>query len=102
MKRIVLLSMCTVLCFQITACSALEQAGSKTPAVEISDKLESGELAIDGKKYTFPSAISDWTNDGWHISNNYANTDTFELEYLVESNEFEVFNDEKESEYVSM
>ncbi len=102
MKRIVLLSMCTVLCLQITACSALEQADSKTPAVEISYKLESGELAIDGKKYTFPSAISDWTNDGWHISNNYANTDTFEMEYLVESNEFEVFSDEKESEYVSM
>lgn len=101
MKRMVLMSLCTVLCFQITACSGLG-TDSKTPEVAISDQLESGELAIDGKKYAFPSAISDWTNNGWHISNNYANTDTFELENLVESNEFEVFNDEKESEYVSM
>lgn len=109
MKKVVLMGLCTVLCFQITACGGLGQAvgGKAETAAEkagslISDKLESGELLIEGVKYTFPSAMSDWTNNGWHISNNYANIDTFELENNVESTEFEVYNDEKDSEYVTM
>jgi len=124
MKKFVLMSLCAVVCFQLTACSGgSEQASSgqvsrdseqtsdrqssdkgddQAEAALISDKLESGELLIDGKKYSFPSGISEWTSNGWHISNNYANTDTFELEYTEESNEFEVFSDDRDSVYVGM
>lgn len=121
MKKYVLIGLCTALCLQITACSGSGQADSgqavsgsaessagksdasgESAKSSISDKLESGELLIDGVKYTFPSAMSDWTNNGWHISNNYANIDIFELENNVESTQFEVFNDERDSEYVRM
>ncbi len=137
MKKFVLMGLCTILCFQITACSGSDQAASKQTSTGedsrqttegsndsaasakadnnassekedngtssgISDKLESGELLIDGVKHTFPSPVTDWTENGWHISNNYANTDTFELGNNEEVTEFEVFNDEKSSLYVSM
>lgn len=106
MKKLILMSMCAVMCFQLTACG-LGGSGQETKKKEeamalISDKLESGELVIDGKKYSFPDGVSEWTQDGWHISNRYDNTDTFELEYNVETNVFEMYNDEKSSEYVSM
>lgn len=133
MKKLALMSLCAVLCFQLTACGNTEQTTSKQDAEtvdedskdskdskdnedndkkddkdekesssSIGDDIESGKLLIDGKEYSFPSDIADWTGDGWHISNLYTNTDTFELETNVESNEFEVFNDEKDSEYVTM
>lgn len=108
MKKYVLIGLCTALCLQITACGGLEQAVSgKTDTVSekaaaISDKLESGELLVDGVKHTFPSGVSDWTNNGWHISNRYADTDTFELENREEVTEFEVFSDDRDSLYVSM
>lgn len=105
MKKLALIGLCAVLCFQMTACSgpgAAEKKKEEAMALLSSDKLESGELVIDGVKYTFPSVLSDWTGNGWHISNRYDNADTFELEYNIESNEFELFNDEKDSEYVSV
>lgn len=105
MKKLVLMGMCAVLCFQMTACSggASKDTQKKEEAMALlGDDLTSGELVIDGKKYSFPDDISKWTGDGWHISNRYDNTDTFELEYNVETNVFEMYNDEKSSEYVSM
>ncbi|MDE5932378.1 MAG: hypothetical protein K2H40_07855 [Lachnospiraceae bacterium] len=105
MKKLVLMSMCAVLCLQMTACSGLGQDNAKKKEEAMAllgNDLESGELVVDGKKYSFPDGVSEWTGDGWHISNRYDNTDTFELEYNVESSVFEVFNDEKTSEYVSM
>lgn len=105
MKKLVLMGMCAVLCFQMTACSgaAAKETQKKEEAMALlGDDLKSGELVIDGKKYSFPDGVSEWTGDGWHISNRYDNTDTFELEYNVETNVFEMFNDEKSSEYVSM
>lgn len=105
MKKLVLMGMCAVLCFQMTACSggAAKETQKKEEAMALlGDDLKSGELVIDGKKYSFPDDVSEWTGDGWHISNRYDNTDTFELEYNVETNVFEMFNDEKSSEYVSM
>ncbi|MDE7417118.1 MAG: hypothetical protein K2N44_12625 [Lachnospiraceae bacterium] len=114
MKKLVLIGLCTALCLQITACGGLGKAdnglavngtaatSNEKSGVSISDKLESGELLIDGVKYSFPSAISDWTNNGWHISRNYENINTFTLENNVESTQFEVFSDERDSEYVRM
>ncbi|MDE7339474.1 MAG: hypothetical protein K2N80_02780 [Lachnospiraceae bacterium] len=105
MKKLVLMGMCAVLCFQMTACSggAAKDTQKKEEAMALlGDDLTSGELVIDGKKYSFPDDVSKWTEGGWHISNRYDNTDTFELEYNVETNVFEMFNDEKSSEYVSM
>lgn len=111
MKKVAVMALCAALCLQLTACGGSGETGSKGnstskdssgAAAFISDKLESGEFVIDGEKYTFPSGVSEWTSNGWHISHSYGNIDTFELEYNVESTEFEVFNDEKDSEYVSM
>ncbi len=105
MKKLALLGLCAILCFQVTACGgpgAAQKQKEEAMALLGSDKLESGELVIDGTKYSFPDDVSKWLNGGWHISNRYDNTDTFELEYNVESSEFEVFNDEKTSDYVSM
>lgn len=104
MKKLALVGLCAVLCFQMTACGGpgQEEKQKEEAMALISDKLESGEFVIDGEKYSFPSVISEWTDNGWHISNRYDNADTFELEYNIESNEFELFNDEKTSEYVSM
>lgn len=111
MKKATVIALCAALCLQLTACGGSGETGSKGSsasednsgaAASISDKLESGEFLIDGEKYTFPSGVSEWTSNGWHISNSYANIDTFELENNVESTEFEMFNDEKDSEYVSM
>lgn len=105
MKKVALLGLCAILCFQMTACGgpgAVQKQKEEAMALLGSDKLESGELVIDGTKYLFPDDVSKWTKGGWHISNRYDNTDTFELEYNVESSVFEMFNDEKTSEYVSM
>ncbi len=106
MKKLVVTGLCAVLCLQMTACGGSEEAAKEKQKEEamalIGSELESGEFVIDGAKYSFPCAISQWTGSGWHISKEYENADTFELEYLVESNEFELYNDENSSEYVSM
>lgn len=105
MKKLVLIGLCAILCFQMTACGGLGAAEKKKEealALLSSNKLESGEFVIDGVKHSFPAGLSDWTGNGWHISNRYDNADTFELEYNIESNEFELFNDEKDSEYVTV
>ncbi len=105
MKKLALIGLCAALCFQMTACGgpgAAQKQKEEALALLSSDKLESGEFVIDGTKYAFPSVLSDWTGNGWHVSNRYDNADTFELEYNIESNEFELFNDENESEYVSV
>lgn len=107
MKKLVLMCLCAVLCLQMTACSGLGGAGKEDKQKEeamalLGDDLKSGGFVIDGKKYSFPDGVSEWTQDGWHISNRYDNTDTFELEYNVETNVFEMYNDEKTSEYVGM
>lgn len=105
MKKLALLGLCAILCLQVTACGgpgAAQKQKEEAMALLSSDKLESGEFVMDGTKYQFPDDVSKWLEGGWHISNRYDNTDTFELEYNVESSEFEVFNDEKTSEYVSM
>lgn len=103
MKKLAAIGLCVILCLQMTACGGESAQKKKEEAMAlIGNELESGEFVIDGKKYSFPSVISEWTEDGWHISNRYENADTFELEYNIESNEFELYNDEKSSEYVSM
>lgn len=105
MKKLLLVSLFVILCFQMTACSSEESKKEKAreeAVALIGNDLESGEFVIDGTKYSFPSVISEWTENGWHVSNNYENADTFELEYNIESNEFELFHNEKESEYVKM
>ncbi len=104
MKKLAFISLCIILCLQMTACGGPGQAAKqKEEAMALlGNELTSGELVIDGTKYSFPSVISEWTGSGWHISNRYDNADTFELEYNIESNEFELFSDTKDSAYVSM
>ena len=66
MKKLVLMSMCAVLCLQMTACSGLGQDDTKKKEEAMAllgDDLESGELVIDGKKYSFPDGVSEWTGN---------------------------------------
>lgn len=104
MKRIITLCLIAAMSLQLIACSGL---GNKDAWIEegtgkIGSTLDCGQFVVNGEVHSFPSDIADWTNNGWHISNNYDNKDTFKLESNVVSNEFELFNDEESSQYVSM
>ena len=105
MKKIASVCLIAVMGLQLTACAGL--GGNKDAWIEentgkIGTTLDCGEFVVNGEVYSFPGDISDWLSSGWHISNNYENKDTFMLENNVESNEFELFNDEISSQYVSM
>lgn len=105
MKKIAALCLIAAMGLQLTACAGL--GGNKDAWIEentgkIGTTLDCGQFVVNGEVYSFPGDISDWLSSGWHISNNYENKDTFMLENNVESNEFELFNDEISSQYVSM
>lgn len=94
-------------CHGLTVNSLRSLGGNKDAWIEentgkIGTTLDCGQFVVNGEVYSFPGDISDWLSSGWHISNNYENKDTFMLENNVESNEFELFNDEISSQYVSM
>ena len=103
MKKIAALCLIAAMGLQLTACAGL--GGNKDAWIEentgkIGTTLDCGQFVVNGEVYSFPGDISDWLSSGWHISNNYENKDTFMLENNVESNEFELFNDEISSQYV--
>ena len=94
MKRVFMTILCAVLCFQMTACG-LNQKDKwiEEGAARLGEDIRSGEFVLEGEVYTFPMALSDWLDRGWHISNSYDNKDSFELEPGYESTEFELFNE---------
>lgn len=103
MKKIAALCLIAVMGLHLTACGGgnnsawIEEGTGKIDAT-----LDCGQFVVNGDVYSFPAGISDWTSNGWHISNNYENKDSFELESNILSNEFELFNDEHDSQYVRM
>ena len=104
MKKLAAFCFIAVMGLQLTACSggADKNAWIEEGKAKIGTTLDCGQFVVDGDVYSFPADISDWTNNGWHISNNYENKDSFQLESDIISNEFELFNDENKDEYVSM
>lgn len=105
MKRVLMMVLCAALCFQMTACGLDVQGFQKDKwvdegAAKLGEDIRSSQFVLEGEVYTFPMALSDWLDRGWHISNNYGNKDEFELEPGYESNEFELFNEN--GEYVEV
>lgn len=101
MKRVFMMVLCAVLCFQMTACGLNLQGFQKDKwvdegAAKLGEDIRSSEFVLEGELYTFPMALSDWLDRGWHISNNYDNKDKFELEPGYESTDFELFNENGE------
>lgn len=95
MKRLMLTGLCLGMSVWMTACGA-SNAWVDEGTQKLEAELDSSEVYINGTVYPFPSDMSYWINTGWHISNNYANKDEFELEPGIESTEFELFNDNKQ------
>ena len=105
MKRVITLCLIAVMSIQLMACAVPgtnKDAWIEEGAGKIGSKLDCGQYVVNGEVHSFPEDIADWTNNGWHVSNNYENKDTFKLESNVVSNEFELFNDEVLSQYVNM
>lgn len=104
MKKLAALCLIAAMGLQLTACSGIGNSSAwiEEGTAKIGATLDCGQFVVNGDVYSFPAGISDWTGNGWHISNNYDNKDSFELEAGVMSNEFEVFNDEADSQYVRM
>lgn len=105
MKRVLMMVLCAVLCFQVTACGLDLQSFQKDRwvdegAAKLGGDIRSSQFVLEGEVYTFPMALSDWLDRGWHISNNYDNKDSFELKPGYESTEFELFNEN--GEYVEV
>ena len=102
MKKLMALCLMAVLSLQVAACGVDKNAWMEEGKEKIGATLDCGQFVVNGEVRSFPSSISDWTNNGWHVSNNYENKDTFQLESDIISNQFELFNDENDSEYVYM
>ena len=104
MKKLLALALSTVIAFSAVGCSEpaedtkwISEASSK-----VSKEITSGQFVIDGVVYEFPMDLKYWLDNGWHVSNNYNNVDKFKLEPGTYSNEFELFNDNKQYVTVSV
>ncbi len=102
MKKLTALCIIAAIGLQLAGCGEDKNAWIEEGKGKIGATLDCGQFVVDGTVHTFPSSISEWTNNGWHISNNYDNKDTFELEADIISNQFELFSDETEDEFVRM
>lgn len=100
MKKLLVLCLCFALCLPVTACSSKEAA--PTLHVEtLGSNLDSGKFMVDEQEFSFPTVVSDWTDNGWHVSNNYSNKNSFVMEPMVETSTFELYKDDTQK-YVRM
>ncbi len=99
MRKVAVLGMCALICSQLVACGAKKDVWIETGTSMIGTNIDGGEIVIEGTSYTFPCEMSDLLNNGWHISNNYDNKDSFELESFEGSNTFEMYNEDS-SKYI--
>lgn len=103
MKKIAVFCLMAAIGLQLTACAGgAKDAWIEEDTAKIGATLDCGQFVANGEVYSMPGDVADWLNSGWHISNNYTNKDTYMLEYNIETNEFELYNDEISSQYVSM
>ena len=103
MRKLLVLCLCFALCLPVTACGSAKKEAEEVAAAAatLGNRLDSGNFMIEGSEYSFPSAMTDWTDNGWHVSNNYGNKDSFVLEPMIETTTFELFQDEG-GNYVKM
>ena len=94
MKKFWLLLMCVCL-FACIGCGSEEDTQwIDESAAMIGSELTEGQFVLDGVVYEFPMTLQYWLDNGWHISNNYDNKNTFKLDPWYNSDEFELFNEE--------
>ena len=91
--------MVLVLALSFAGCSGMDlelddEKFIEESAAKISDELNSGQFVIDGVIYQFPMPLSDWLNNGWHVSATYDNADEFRLDPYYTSTQFELFNED--------
>ena len=91
--------MVLVLALSFAGCSGMDlelddEKFIEESAAKISDELTSGQFVIDGVIYQFPMPLSDWLNNGWHVSATYDNADEFRLDPYYTSTQFELFNED--------
>lgn len=95
MKKLKMFLLCVGLMLLAAGCGKKEDtAWIDESAAKIDAELTSGQFVIDGVVYTFPMDLQYWLDNGWHISNNYNNKNTFKLDAWYNSDEFELFNEE--------
>ena len=95
MKKFRMLLLCIGLLVVAAGCGGKKEdtAWIDESAAKISNELTDGQFVLDGVVYTFPMSLQYWLDNGWHISNNYDNKNTFKLDAWYTSDEFELFNE---------
>ena len=107
LRKMLCFVMVLVLAMGFVGCSGLDvdsmddEKFIEESAAKISDELTSGQFVIDGVIYQFPMPLSDWLNNGWHVSYSYDNVTDFRLEPYYTSTSFELY-DEEDEKYVRM
>ncbi len=106
LRKMLCLVMVLVLAPSFAGCSGMnmdvdDEKFIEESAAKISDELTSGQFVIDGVIYQFPMPLSDWLNNGWHVSAKYDNVAEFRLKPYYISTTFELF-DEENKDYVQM
>lgn len=97
MKKLLAFIMSLGLAFSVVGCSSENVEDTKwidESAAKIEKEITSGQFVIDGVVYQFPMDLQYWLDNGWHISNKYANVDEFTLEPGGICSEFELFNED--------
>ncbi len=107
MKKVrMMMCLITVVALSFVGCSGGSLVESTEwideSAAKISADITSGQFVIDGVIYQFPMPLSDWLDNGWHVSNSYDNTDEFRLDPYYTSTEFELCNEEGDYVRVSV
>lgn len=93
-KKSLTVALCIVLCMGITACGIGEETKRSSKdiskdAEKIGDDITCGEFVLNGKVYSFPMKLSEFTNDGWDISKEFKES---KLEAGSFSDTFEIYN----------
>lgn len=102
MKRLSRVLVLLCFCLMVAACGNSKAWVKNGTEMMKGDDIRSGEFVLYGEKYSFPMPLSDFLDNGWHISNNVKNKDTFELSAGFESNEFTVFSDDHKDKYIEV
>lgn len=94
-SKVLIFVLCLCFSLQLTACGLGKEDTKwiKEDAKKISTDITSGEFVIDGEVYSFPMNLQDIFDKGWHVSNNYENVNTFELEPGEYTESFYIFKD---------
>lgn len=93
LKKTFVLAICIIMCFCITSCGMGEKSKRSSKSIKadsekMGDDISCGEFVINGKLYSFPMKLSEFTNDGWKVSKDFMQS---ELEADSFSDTFEIY-----------